>query len=465
MSVEDGLANTIGLTGYAVDSTGIGGVLKARVADFRVDEISTKVSTDTRGRFTAANITLTNWETNRFIGKLAKACGISRNRIFFAGTKDKRAVTRQLFIIDAPQKKVAQVEIPDVEIEILGRTHQKIGFGNHKGNRFTIVARGCCHPDGSPMTNSEAMDKIAEIELSMKEKLGPELFPNWIGPQRFGSGRPVTPVVGRHVISEDWEGAVMAYLSMEGDEKEDVAAFRKHIRDNGITEDALEIIPHWLGYERDMLKHMLQNPDDWVGAFRKLPNNLQLMTVHSLQSVVFNKTIEARIGNEISLSNPLVGDIVGRIDDNGQLETSSIVTVEDRTLDRISRNCSLGRLAVTGQLPGSTMDKPSGRVGLIESEVLDEMGLAETTWQIEKISRLTTKGTRRAMVTTFSEFQYEPVPIAGEETMGEKWAEGPKVGELWNPEGACIRFRFTLPSGSYATTLLREFMRTPLHQL
>ena len=465
MSVEDGLANTIGLTGYAVDSTGIGGVLKARVADFRVDEISTKVSTDTRGRFTAANITLTNWETNRFIGKLAKACGISRNRIFFAGTKDKRAVTRQLFIIDAPQKKVAQVEIPDVEIEILGRTHQKIGFGNHKGNRFTIVARGCCHPDGSPMTNSEAMDKIAEIELSMKEKLGTELFPNWIGPQRFGSGRPVTPVVGRHVISEDWEGAVMAYLSMEGDEKEDVAAFRKHIRDNGITEDALEIIPHWLGYERDMLKHMLQNPDDWVGAFRKLPNNLQLMTVHSLQSVVFNKTIEARIENQISLSNPVVGDVVGRIDDNGQLEASSIVNVEERTLDRISRNCSLGRLAVTGQLPGSTMHKPSGEFGLIESQVLEEMGLAETTWQVEKISRLTTKGTRRAMVTTFSEFQYEPVPIAGEETMGEKWAEGPKGGELWNPEGACIRFRFTLPSGSYATTLLREFMRTPLHQL
>ena len=49
--------------------------------------------------------------------------------------------------------------------------------------------------------------------------------------------------------------------------------------------------------------------------------------------------------------------------------------------------------------------------------------------------------------------------------MGEKWAQGPKDGELWNPEGACIRFRFTLPSGSYATTLLREFMRTPLHQL
>ena len=465
MSSEDGLASTIGLTGYAVDSTGIGGVLKGRVADFRVDEISTKISLDPRGRFTAANITLTNWETNRFIGKLAKACGISRNRIFFAGTKDKRAVTRQVFIIDAPQKKVAQVEIPDVEIEILGRTHQKIGFGNHKGNRFTIVARGCCHPDGSPMTNSEAMDKIAEIKSAMEEKLGPHLFPNWIGPQRFGAGRPVTPVVGRHVISEDWEGAVMTYLSMEGDENEDVSKFRKHIRDNGISNEALEMAPHWLGYEKDMLRHMLENPDDWVGAFRKLPNNLQLMTVHALQSVVFNKTIEARINNGISLSSPIPGDIVGRIDDNGQLETSSIVTVEERTLERISRNCKLGRLAVTAQLPGSKMEKPVGDFGSVESDVLSEMGLADTTWQVEKISRLTTKGTRRPTVTTFSEFQYEPVPVAGEETMGEKWAQGPKDGELWNPEGACIRFRFTLPSGSYATTLLREFMRTPLHQL
>ena len=465
MSVKDEVADTIGLTGYAVDSEGIGGVLKSRVADFRVDEISTKISLDPRGRFTAANITLTNWETNRFIGKLAKACGISRNRIFFAGTKDKRAVTKQVFIIDAPQNKVAKVEMPDVEIEILGRTHQKIGFGNHKGNRFTIVARGCCHRDGSPMTNSEAMDKIAHIEALMKEELGEGLFPNWIGPQRFGSGRPVTPVVGRHVIADDWESAVMSYLSMEGDENEDVSNFRKKIRDEGISEEALEMIPHWLGFERDMLKHLLGNPDDYVGAFRKLPNNLQLMTVHSLQSVVFNKTIEARIGASIPLSTPIQGDIVGRIDDNGQLETSSLVTVEKRTLDRISRNCSLGRLAVTAQLPGSSMMKPDGEFGNLESAVVSEMGLGETDWRVEKIGRLTTRGTRRPLVTTFSDFQYEPVPVAGEETMGDKWVEGPKDGDLWHPEGACIRFRFTLPSGSYATTLLREFMRTPLKQL
>ena len=465
LSSDDSLAQTIGLVGYAVDGDGIGGVLKSRIQDFRVDEISTKISLDPKGRFTAANITLTNWETNRFVNRLAKACGISRNRIFFAGTKDKRAVTRQVFIIDAPQKRVAEVEMTDVEIEIIGRTHQKLGFGNHRGNRFTIVARGCAHPDGSPMSDEEAIENIRLIESKMKESIGENRFPNWIGPQRFGAGRPVTPVVGRHVISEDWEGAVMAYLSMEGKEKEDVFSFRKRIRDNGISEELLDDIPKWLGYERELIKHILENPGDWSGAFRRLPNNLQLMTVHSLQSVVFNKTIKERLDSGMSLSKPNVGDLVGRVDDVNQLDTVSMVEVEERTLNRIGRNCDMGRLAITGPLPGSEMNQASGETAILEQKVLAEMDLSETSWIVEKIPRLTTKGTRRALVTKFSEFQYEPVPIAGEETMGEKWLEGVNPGEIWHPEGACIRFRFTLPSGSYATTLLREFMRCPLGQL
>ena len=115
---SDSLAESIGLDGYSTSTSGIGGVLKARVADFRVEEISTSIHLDNRGRFTVAKVMLTNWETNRFCNTLAKALSIPRNRIFFAGTKDKRAVTQQLFVIDAPKAKVAAVEIPDVEIEV-----------------------------------------------------------------------------------------------------------------------------------------------------------------------------------------------------------------------------------------------------------------------------------------------------------------------------------------------------------
>ena len=466
MTSSDPVARAIGLEGYATNTTGIGGVLKARVSDFRVDEISTSISFDSRGRFTVARITLTNWETNKFCNNLAKRLGISRNRIFFAGTKDKRAVTQQIFIIDATQHKVAQIDMPDVEIEILGRTHQKIGFGNHRGNRFTIVVRGCCHADGTPMTEDEALAEAELIKNELRQNLGEGIFPNWIGPQRFGSGRPVTAEVGKHVLAGNFQQAVLTYLSMEGfDENPEVAGFRKHVRDNGVTVEGLELAPKWLGFESRMIEHLLNNQDDYLGAFKKLPNNLQLMTIHAAQSIIFNQSLNRRISSGLPISTPIEGDLVGRIDEKGQLNVNSCVTVESRTLPRITRNCQLGRLVTTGPLPGSEIYVAGGKSREIELSAISDSGLAEIDWNIEQIPRLSSKGTRRALVSNFNDLYIDSVPIAIPESLGEKWNSGPSDNSRWHPEGACIRFRFTLPSGSYATTLLREFMRSPLKQL
>ena len=466
MTNLDPVATAIGLEGYATESSGIGGVLKARVTDFRVDEISTTVSLDPRGRFTVARITLTNWETNKFCNNLAKRLGISRNRIFFAGTKDKRAVTQQIFVIDATQHKVAELEIPDVEIEILGRTHQKIGFGNHRGNRFTIIVRGCCHSDGTPMTENEALSEAESIRHKLQLSLGEGVFPNWIGPQRFGSGRPVTAEVGKHVLAGNFQQAVLTYLSMEGyEENEEVAAFRKHIRDNGPTKEALDLAPKWLGFESRMLEHLINNPDDYLGAFKKLPNNLQLMTIHAAQSIIFNKSLNRRLSSGLPISTPVEGDLVGRIDEKGQLNVNSCVTVEHRTLPRISRNCQLGRLVSTGPLPGNEIFVADGEAKEIELAAIKECGLENVDWLVEEIPRLSSKGTRRALITTFNDLFIDSVPIALDESLGEKWNKGPSENSRWNPEGACLRFRFSLSSGSYATTLLREFMQCPLNQL
>jgi len=463
---NDSLAEAIGLIGYATEGAGIGGVLKSRVVDFRVDEIATTIALNPKGRFTVAKVTLTNWETNRFCNNLAKKLSISRNRIFFAGTKDKRAVTSQLFVIDAPQFKVAEIEMSDVVIEVLGRTHQKIGFGNHRGNRFTIVVRGCAHEDGTPMTEEEALSEVEQIRTGMQEKLGLGRFPNWIGPQRFGSGRAVTAEVGRSVVQHQWAEAVHTYISKEGEhESPDVAAFRKHIRENGITEEGLALAPDWLGYERRMTEHLLNNPDDHIGAFRKLPNNLQLMTIHALQSVVFNRSLRKRLEQGMRITTPEAGDLVGRLDEKGQLSANNCVVVEERTAPRIGRNCQLGRLSVTGPLPGRDIRTCEGTPGEMEASILTEMGLGELNWEIEDIPRLTTNGTRRALTTSFDEFTVEATPKAADDTLGEHWNDGPKDGSRWHPDGACLKFRFTLSSGSYATILLREFMRTPLNQL
>ncbi len=466
MTNSDPVAKAIGLEGYATDSIGIGGVLKARVSDFRVEEISTTISLDPRGRFTVARITLTNWETNKFCNNLAKRLGISRNRIFFAGTKDKRAVTQQIFVIDATKHKLAELEIPDVDIEILGRTHQKIGFGNHRGNRFTIIVRGCSNPDGSPMNEHDALREAENIKSKLQQSLGQGVFPNWIGPQRFGSGRPVTAEVGKHVLRGNFQSAVLTYLSMEGyEENEDVAAFRKYVRDNGATEEALELAPKWLGFESRMLEHLIHNPDDYLGAFKKLPNNLQLMTIHAAQSIIFNKSLNARITSGLPISIPVEGDLVGRIDEKGQLNVKSCVTVEKRTLPRISRNCQLGRLVTTGPLPGSEIYVADGEAKDIELAAIRDCSLEQVNWSVDEIPRLSSKGTRRALVTTFNDLFIDSVPIAMNDSLGEKWHKGPLENSRWHPEGACLRFRFSLASGSYATTLLREFMQCPLNQL
>ena len=466
MQPNTSLADAIGLIGYATDDNGIGGVLKSRVADFRVDEIATTITLNPKGRFTVAKITLTNWETNRFCNNLAKKLSISRNRIFFAGTKDKRAVTSQIFVIDAPQFKVAEIEIPDVVIEVLGRTHQKIGFGNHRGNRFTIVVRGCAHQDGTAMTEEEALAEVERIKTSMHEKLGTGRFPNWIGPQRFGSGRAVTAEVGRSVVQHKWDIAALTYISKEGEyESPEVASFRDHIRKHGITQEGLDLAPEWLGYERRMTEHLLNNPDDYIGAFRKLPNNLQIMTVHALQSVVFNRTLRKRLEQGMSITTPEAGDLVGRLDERGQLSANNCVLVEERTAPRIGRNCQLGRLSVTGPLPGRDIRTCEGKPGELEESILAEMGLDELDWEIEDIPRLTTSGTRRSLTTSFDEFTVEAAPKASDDSLGENWNKGPVEGCRWHPDGACLKFRFTLSSGSYATILLREFMRAPLNQL
>jgi tRNA pseudouridine13 synthase len=211
--------------------------------------------------------------------------------------------------------------------------------------------------------------------------------------------------------------------------------------------------------------HLLKREDDVVGAFKKLPGNLQLMTVHALQSVVFNKALHARIDAGIAISRPVAGDLVGRIDEKGQLDASSCVNVEERTLPRITRNCEMGRLVTTGPLPGSEIQTCKGDSGSIEQSIIESMNLHEADWNVEAIPRLSTRGTRRALVTEFNELSIDTVPIANDESMGERWKAGTGEDSRWHPEGACIRFRFTLSSGSYATTLLREFMQGPLSQL
>ena len=60
---NEGIEESLGLVGWAFQDEGVGGLLKVRVEDFRVEEVSRVPALDPKGRFTVARVTLTNWET------------------------------------------------------------------------------------------------------------------------------------------------------------------------------------------------------------------------------------------------------------------------------------------------------------------------------------------------------------------------------------------------------------------
>ena len=79
---EPSIEEHLGLIGWAAEGKGTGGILKARVEDFRVEEMAKIPALDPKGRFTVVRASLTNWETNRFLKRMADACRISRKRVF-----------------------------------------------------------------------------------------------------------------------------------------------------------------------------------------------------------------------------------------------------------------------------------------------------------------------------------------------------------------------------------------------
>jgi tRNA(Glu) U13 pseudouridine synthase TruD len=89
------------------------------------------------------------------------------------------------------------------------------------------------------------MRRVHVIREGLAESIGSDAFPNWIGPQRFGSTRPVTPEVGRAVIEGNFERAVDLYVGMEATrENEDSAIFRASWRESRDPASCLEIAPN-----------------------------------------------------------------------------------------------------------------------------------------------------------------------------------------------------------------------------
>ncbi|MFB6298922.1 MAG: tRNA pseudouridine(13) synthase TruD, partial [Halobacteriales archaeon] len=297
---------TVGIEYYVSDTDGIGGRLRETPDAFQVEEIErpelAPVDADPGDyRHLVVRVTLEDWDTNRFADTLADRLGISRERIAWAGTKDKRAITTQLLSID----DVAPADLPEIEdatIDPVGRMGRWLEFGDLVGNRFRIRVTDPEHPEHASAITEE-LRAFGEGTVSV---------PNYFGQQRFGSRRPVTHEVGLAICRDDWEAAVMAYVGNPSDaEPPETRAARTFIEETRDWSAALERMPDWLRHERAMLHRLAETGGETDAEFRAalevVPSNLQRLFVNAAQSFVFNRMLSARLARGLSYTEAVVG--------------------------------------------------------------------------------------------------------------------------------------------------------------
>ena len=442
----------VGIEFYRSDADGTGGRLRARPEEFRVREIETV----TPAPLDAASgdyphlllrVTLRGWDTNDFAHRLSNALGISRERVSWAGTKDKHAVTTQLFSV----ANVDPDELPDVadaDIEVCGRVGRALHFGDLAGNEFGIHVS-----DADPGT-VEAITADLRVGDADADAPADVAVPNYFGHQRFGSRRPVTHEVGLRLARGEWREAVLAYVGNPADaEPAATREARAFVDDQAGTDDpdwaaAAERMPGALRFERSMLHRLAdtepETPADWRHALEAVPTNLQRLFVNAAQSYAFNRIVSERLRRGLPLDRPVEGDVVCFAD--GDAPEALYRPDPDRTqvatgarVDVMARHCDRGRAFVTAPLVGVETDVADGAPGEIERDVLDDLAIAPADFDLPGAFHST--GTRRAVQLRT------------------------RVDVDTDPAADAYELSFALPSGSYATVLLREYLKVPPTEL
>lgn len=422
----------IGISLYSTDTKGLGGQLRQEVKDFIVKEITNREE-GTEGKYLILEVVKHDWDTHHLTRTLAKILQVSQKRISVAGTKDKRALTTQkisIFDIDAP--KIENIYLKDVELKVLGRSRKSIELGDLWGNDFIITIRDIA---SSPEETKKLLEKTTKEILAQSGVL------NFFGTQRFGSIRPVTHLVGKAIVEGDFEKAAMLYIAEPfPDEPDETKKARQLVKETRDFKEGLKTYPLRLGHERAMMNHLIANPDDFVGSFLVLPRNLYKMFVHGYQSYIYNIILCRRIEKGLSLNQAVEGDIVCFKNDAGLPDSSKTEKVTAETVTAINRLIKRSRAFITAPLPGYNTEFASGIPGEIEQEVLQELEVSLEGFNIKESPEMSSKGLRREVL-----LQAEPkFEVADDEL---------------NPGKSKAVLEFMLPKGSYATTVLREYMK------
>jgi len=412
------------------DLPGIGGQIKLRPEDFRVEEQPLYQPTGT-GEHLMLCIEKKQRSTSDAVRFLSRAFRVSPSDIGYAGLKDKQAVTRQNFTIRLPgtsQDKTLLDKFQHSHFKILwaDRHENKLKRGHLAGNRFDIKIRNA-DPTGM-LQAKRVLDRLAEVGV-----------PNFIGEQRFGY-RLINHKVGRFLLLSKWQEALDLILGHPQESDHPPTRSAREAYQRGDYVSALELLPRHLHHDRQALDALRQgkSPRDAVGTINR---QQRCFFISALQSSIFNRVLNRRLNDPSSpgIDCLIDGDLAWRHDNR------SVFSVDRATAE--CENAAGARMqsfeiSPSGPMWGTGMIQAGGVVGEWEQQALLDEDLVESDLLDGHRSHAT--GARR------------PLRVA---------LRDPDISGGADEHGPFIRVAFGLPRGSFATVVLREMMKPEASQI
>lgn len=217
------------------------------------------------------------------VEELAKDLRIEKEKIKYAGIKDKHAITSQLISIKgADVERLHDLSVPYLFVKNVFSERRELFIGGLRGNQFTILIR-----TEYTLPEKEFSQRLNEIEK--------EGFYNFYYLQRFGIPRLKAPFCGLDLIKGDYERVVFTELCQSGPrELPYFQALRNSVaRLWGNWEEIsgiLDSFPLTFRVERKMIDYLIDHPKDFLGALSEVPEQVRLW-VDSFVTLLFNKKL------------------------------------------------------------------------------------------------------------------------------------------------------------------------------
>lgn len=440
----------LGIEVYATETEGVRGVIREATDDFEVEEVLVDGSkatiekaeakqvlgaSPTKRQYLLCILVKRNWDTFISLKNIAKQLDKSQKQIQIAGIKDAKAVTAQHITIEnCSMEDASKVSIKDIAIRPLGYFREKLSPYYLLGNDFTIKIKAI------KCSESTVEKRVTETARALDAMGG---MPNFFGHQRFGTTRPVTHLVGKAIIRGDFEGAAMIFLAKPSvHEHPSSKQARIELRSTLDFKLALRNFPKQLRFERLMLRHLAENPADFVGAFRRLPVKLQELFVQAYQSFLFNRFLSERVKNGFSLGRAEIGDFVVNVERSGLPMFHTAKFADSENVTDVNALVDAGRMRVALPLIGTKQRLSQGVMGQIEKHLLKEEGIQTGNFRVDAIRDMSRGGGLRAVVTPVNGFKLHNISVC-----------------TASPRAHQADLSFMLLKGSYATVFLREIMK------